>query len=453
MKITIPVYNYKDLTREELLKKCIRPSFEDKSAIKIAEEIIEKIKIGGKEALKEITYKLDKYIPEPLVIKKEDFDISETMLSEEEKESFRKAAENIKKFHEFQRKNLEDLKTTIAEITLGYIYRPIESAAVYVPGGKALYPSSVLMGVIPAKIAGVKHVTVITPANDKGEIHPSILYCAKIAGADAILRVGGAHGIAAAFFGIDVIPAQVIVGPGNRYVTAAKTLLSSTGKVKIDQPAGPSEILIIADNDANAEFVASDLLSQAEHGEDSICVLLTDSLVLAEKVIFEIEKGLNERPKRLSIKKESIEKNSYILLFDSFIETDDNNKVKPSQELYKAFDFINEFAPEHLEICLNILSDPEEYLKYIQSAGSIFIGKYAPVALGDYYSGTNHILPTGGSAKIFSGLGVDTFLKRLTWQYTTKEGLKKTSNYIEIMSKIEGLDEEHGHSVTIRTKH
>lgn len=453
MEISIPIYNYKDLTKEQLLEKCIRPSFEDKEAFQIAEKIIEQIKIGGKKALKEITLQLDKYDPEPLVLTPEDFEKAEQLLTKEEKKAFQEAAKNIRTFHEFQKKNLKDEKINLAETTLGYIYRPIETAAVYVPGGKAIYPSSVLMGVIPAKIAGVKHVTVVTPADPEGNIHPAVLYCAKISGADALLKVGGAHGIAAAYFGIDVKPAQVIVGPGNRYVTAAKTLLAATGKVKIDQPAGPSEVLIIADNDANPQFIAADLLSQAEHGEDSICILLTDSLILAEKVIKEINQGLQERPKRLEIKRESISKNSYILLFDKFVEEDKEKKTKKiTDEFYKAFDFINEFAPEHLEICLNLFDDPEQYLDYIKSAGSIFIGKYAPVALGDYFSGTNHILPTGGAAKMFSGLGVDTFLKRLTWQYTTKEGLKKSSKHIEIMSKIEGLDEEHGHSVLIRTK-
>jgi histidinol dehydrogenase len=451
MESLIPILNYKDLTKEQLLEKCKRPSFEDKEAFQIAEEIIEKIKKGGKQALKEITLKLDKYDPEPLVLTKRDFEKSESLLTKEEKEAFQEAAKNIRTFHEFQKKNLKDEKITLSETTLGYIYRPIETAAVYVPGGKAIYPSSVLMGVIPAKIAGVKYVTIVTPADSQGNIHPAVLYCAKISGADALLRVGGAHGIAASFFGIDVEPAQVIVGPGNRYVTAAKTILAATGKVKIDQPAGPSEVLIIADKDANPQYIAADLLSQAEHGEDSICVLLTDSIVLAEAVIKEIENGFNERPKRLQIKKESITKNSFILLFDSFIKKD-NNEIEPSDDFFKAFDFINEFAPEHLEICMNVFDEPEKYLEYIKSAGSIFIGKYAPVALGDYFSGTNHILPTGGSAKIYSGLGVDTFLKRLTWQYTTKEGLKKSSKHIEIMSKIEGLEEEHGHSVTIRTK-
>ncbi len=455
MKTLIPIYNYKDLSREEILEKCKRPSFEDKEAFKIANEIIEKIKTGGKQALKKITLELDGYDPEPLVISKEEFKIAEKLLSDEEKEAFEKAANNIKKFHEFQKKNLKDDKINLEETTLGYIYRPIQSAAVYVPGGKALYPSTVLMGVIPAKIAGVKHVTIITPANEKGEIHPSILYCALISDADAILKVGGAHGIAAAYLGIDCPPSEVIVGPGNRYVTAAKMILASTGKVKIDQPAGPSEVLILADKNANAQYIAADLLSQAEHGEDSICVLLTDSLILAENVIKEIEKGFQERPKRLAIKKQSIEKNSYILLLDFFanISEEKNKKnIELNKSFYDAFDFINEFAPEHLEIYLSIFDEPENYLEYIHSAGSVFIGKYAPVALGDYFSGTNHILPTGGSAKIFSGLGVDTFLKRITWQNTTKEGLKKSARYIEIMSRIEGLDEEHGNSVLTRLK-
>ncbi|MCS7204151.1 MAG: histidinol dehydrogenase [Leptospiraceae bacterium] len=447
----IPVYYYNELTEKKIKELCFRPSFEDPEAYRIANEIIEEIRVGGKEALIRITQRLDHYTPNPLVIEREEFKISEKLLSEEEKKAFQKAAHNIYLFHEFQKKNLKDDKIVNSDITLGYIYRPIKSAGIYVPGGKALYPSSVLMGVIPAKIAGVENITVITPANERGEIHPSILYCAMIAGATSILKVGGAHGIAAAYFGIDVPPAEILIGPGNRFVTAAKSILASTGKVKIDQPAGPSEVLIVADHTANPKFIAADMLAQSEHGEDSISVLLTDSLVLAESVIKEIERGLIDRPSRNEIKKESITKNSYIILFDSFVEEIQEKNIKTVTDNFrKAFDFVNEFAPEHLEICLNIFDEPEAYLEYVHSAGSVFIGKYAPVALGDYFSGTNHILPTGGAAKIYSGVGVETFLKRITWQNTTKQGLKESSEYIDTMSRIEGL-EEHGYSIKIRT--
>lgn len=443
------VYYYNELSKEQKEELCKRASFEDPEAIEIVKKIFEEIKQGREEALREITKRLDGYIPEPLLLERKDFEISEKLLSEKEKEAFRKAQQNIETFHKFQLQNLKSEKISFGGITLGYFYRPIQKAGVYVPGGKALYPSSVLMGVIPAKVAGVEYVVLITPANQNGEIHPAILYCAKISGADAILKVGGAHGIFAGYLGIGVKPLEIIVGPGNRYVTAAKTLIASTGKVKIDQPAGPSEILIIADSSANPKFIASDLLSQAEHGEDSISVLLTDSLVLAENVIEEIRKALLVRTKRLDIKKQSIEKNSFIIIFDSFIE-EENSIKKPTKNLEAAFNFANEFAPEHLEICLSFYDDLEEYLKYINSAGSVFIGKNAPVALGDYYSGTNHILPTGGTAKIYSGLGVDTFLKRISWQYTTKDGLKKALEPIKIMSKIEGLEEEHGYSIEVR---
>lgn len=444
----IPILYYNDLTEEEIDARCKRFSFEDEEAYKIAEAIIERIREGGKEALLKITGELDHYIPEPLVITKEQFSISES-IDNEVKEAFLKAAHNIQFFHEFQKKNLKNEKISNGDLTLGYIYKPVKCAAVYVPGGKANYPSSVLMGVIPAKVAGVEYVYVITPAGKNGEIHPSVLYCAKIAGADAILRVGGAHGIAASFFGIDVPPAEIIIGPGNRYVTAAKNILAATGKVKIDQPAGPSEILIIADNSANPKFVAMDMLAQAEHGEDSISVLITDSLVLAEEVVKEIENALVERDDRRRIKEESM-KNSFILVFDSFVKSvEGTNRKEPSEDFYKAFSFINRFAPEHLEICLSVFDESEQYLDYIQSAGSVFIGKYAPVALGDYYSGTNHILPTGGSARIYSGVGVETFLKRITWQNTTKHGLAEAYKYIDAMSRIEGL-RDHGYSVKVR---
>lgn len=443
------IFYYNDLSQEDIKKLCQRASFEDPEALEIVKNIFLEIQQGREKALRDITQRLDGYIPDPLVITKEEFKKSETFLTKPEKEAFLKAYHNIEAFHKFQLKNLKSEKISIEETTLGYFYRPVQKAGVYVPGGKALYPSTVLMGVTPAKIAGVEYVVLITPANQNGEIHPSIMYCAMISGADAILRVGGAHGIFAAFLGIGVTPLEVIVGPGNRYVTAAKTYISATGKVKIDQPAGPSEVLILADASANPKFIASDLLSQAEHGEDSISVLLTDSLILAENVIKEIEIAFQSRTKRLEIKKKSIFENSFFIIFDSFTQEQEGQKL-PTENLMNAFRFINEFAPEHLEICLSFYEDLEEYLPHIQSAGSIFIGKYAPVALGDYYSGTNHILPTGGSAKIFSGLGVETFMKRITWQYTTKEGLKKALGPIQIMSKIEGLEEEHGHSVEVR---
>ncbi len=442
----IPIYNYNELTYDLKQKLFFRKSFEDIQAYQIANEIIEKIKKEGKKAVIEFTRQLDKYNAEPLVLTKQDFEVAESQLSEKAKKAFLQAALNIKAFHEFQRENLKNEKFLNKDATLGYLYTPVDTAAVYIPGGKAKYPSSVLMGVIPAKIAGVKHVTVITPADENGNIDPSILYCCKISGADVLLKVGGAQGIASAFFGIDVPPAQVIVGPGNRYVTAAKNIIASTGKAKIDSPAGPSEILIIANVEENARFIAADLLSQAEHGEDSVCVLLTDSLILAENVITEIKFSLEERPKRRSIKEKSIKESSFIILFNNFQETAYDGRLN----LEHAFDIANEFAPEHLEICLSILEEPESYLKYVKSAGSVFIGTYAPVALGDYFSGTNHILPTGGSAKMFSGLGVDTFLKRITWQYTTREGLKKALEPILTMSEIEGLDEEHGNSIKIR---
>ncbi len=445
----VRIYDYKNLSKEELKNLCKRASFEDSEAFEIVKKIFTEIQQGGEKSIIEITKRFDGYIPDPLIITKEEFKKSENFLTKSEKEAFLKAYHNIEAFHKFQLKNLKSEKISIEETTLGYFYRPVERAGVYVPGGKALYPSTVLMGVVPAKIAGVEYVVVITPANQNGEIHPSILYCAMLAGADAILKVGGAQGIFAGFLGIGVSPLEVIVGPGNRYVTAAKTLISATGKVKIDQPAGPSEVLILADSSANPKFIASDLLSQAEHGEDSICVLLTDSLVLAENVIKEIEIAFQSRTKRLEIKKKSIFENSFFIIFDSFIQEIDHQKV-PTENLMNAFRFINEFAPEHLEICINLYEDLEEFLQHIRSAGSIFIGKYAPVALGDYYSGTNHILPTGGSAKIFSGLGVETFMKRITWQYTTKEGLKKALEPIRIMSQIEGFEEEHGHSVEVR---
>lgn len=428
------VFKGSELSADDRRRLIHRSSAGDTDALRIVQAILDDIETRGLTALREITQRLDGFAPDPFVATPEEYALAERSLAPEIKSAFAEALANVRAFHEFQRESLIDRQTTVGSSSIGYMYRPVERVAVYVPGGRAFYPSSVLMGVVPARIAGVKHITLITPAAADGSVHPAVLYCAKMAGADAILKAGGAHGVAAAFHGLCTPPAELIIGPGNRYVTAAKNLLAASGRVRIDQPAGPSEVIVIADRSARPAFVAADLLSQAEHGDDSPAILLTDSVELAHAVGREIEKGFEERPHRRAMKEKSIREHSYAIVFD---------------HLDEAVDFSNEYGPEHLEIATD---DPASMLPRITAAGSIFLGHYAPVALGDYYSGTNHILPTGGAARMFSGVGVDTFMKRITWQHPTRESLALALGPIRIMSLVEGLDQEHGHSVEVRFK-
>lgn len=428
----LKIFQSNQLTREERQKLLQRESALDQKAFEIARSILEDVETRGEAAVIELTRKLDGVELDSLLVKKEEFDRAEKSLAPELKEAFTQAAENIRTFHQLQKDILKDTETNLMGTRLGFKYLPVDQAAVYVPGGKASYPSSVLMGVIPALIAGVKSPLILTPPAPDGSVMPAILFAAKLAGTDRVLKAGGAQGIGAAAFGLAGPPAQVIVGPGNRYVTAAKSLLTSRGLIRMDMPAGPSEVLVIADKSANPVFVASDMLSQAEHGEDSPAILVTDSMELAEAVSRELEKGIADRPARASMKKTSIVEHSCAIVYGN---------------LEEAIQFSNDYGPEHLEICTE---NPDQVLEKITSAGSIFVGHYAPVALGDYFSGTNHVLPTGGSAGYYSGLGVDTFMKRLTWQYPTRESLEKAKDHIVRMSVSEGLDQEHGHSVTVR---
>ncbi len=288
------------------------------------------------------------------------------------------------------------------------------------------------MGATVAQVAGVPEIILITPPNKNGSIPLAVSFCAELTGVSQILKVGGAHGIAAAAFGTLSKAVDLIVGPGNSYVNIAKLLLASQSRVKIDLPAGPSEVMVIADESANPHFVAADLLSQAEHGSDSVSVLLTCSREFAQTVAKLVEIGIQERPLREEYKTESMVKNSFAVIFNDW------------ESLYE---FANEYAPEHLELCV---MNPEKNLKKIKNAGSVFLGHFAPVALGDYYSGTNHILPSGGSAKSYSGLGVDTFLKKITYQHPSKSSLHRAKSMILDMCEYEGFESEHGNSVSIR---
>ena len=421
-----------ELSESETRALMIRESAADTAAVDLVSEIISNVERGGADAVRAYNEKFDGVTRTDLVVSPEEFDRAESKLSDDLKRAFQAAANNIRAFHELQKQSLEGREARICGASLGYRYVPVRVAGVYVPGGKASYPSSVLMGVLPAIVAGVPEIVLITPPAPDGSVDEAVLYCARLAGAQRVLRAGGAHGIAAAALGVEVPQAQVIVGPGNRYVTAAKSLLAARGLIRMDLPAGPSEVVVIADETARAEFVAADMLSQAEHGHDSPAVLLTTSVDFARSVGEHIERGLQERPARREMKETSIRDHSFALVFE---------------DLAQAFAFSNEYAPEHLEICTR---DPRADLERITAAGSVFLGNYAPVALGDYFSGTNHVLPTGGAARFYSGLGVETFLKRITYQFPDRESLATALEPITLMSRHEGFEHEHGHSVAVR---
>ncbi|HNO23706.1 MAG TPA: histidinol dehydrogenase [Leptospiraceae bacterium] len=390
--------------------------------------ILEDVRKNGDSAVRKYTEKFDGIVLSSFAVKPSEV---KTEISSAEKKAFEKAKENIWNFHELQKP--VNREKTVDGNRLGIRYTPIERLAVYAPGGTALYPSSVLMGVIPAKIAGVREVNLFTPPSKNG-LHPSLVFVAEMLGVDNIFTVGGAQAVAAAGYGTESIPkADFIVGPGNKYVAAAKGVLAGLGQIGIESIAGPSEVFIIADETANPEWIACDMLSQAEHGEDSVAVLATTSAELAERVKSELSRAAVQRPKRLEMKRKAIENNSHILIF-------------PSME--QCIDFSNQYAPEHLEIQTK---DYNSVFEKILHAGSVFLGPYSPVAVGDYISGTNHILPTAGLARISSSLGVDSFLKRVTYQEVTKDSLMNLYPHVDLMSRIEGLDEEHGTSVKLRT--
>lgn len=419
-----------DLQNKSTYMDIVSRAKEDLTAtLEKVKPIIEEVRMNGDSALRNFTKKfdgldLDRFVFDPK-------EVNTDSIPRELKIAFAKAKENIESFHKHQ--SQKSWEETISGNRLGIRFVPMNSVTVYAPGGKALYPSSILMGAIPAKIAGVPNIQLATPPQIGG-IPPILAYVAQLAGIDRIITLGGAQAIAACAFGTETISkSDFIVGPGNPYVAAAKTYLAGIGVIGIESPAGPSEVLVIADNSANPRWIACDLLSQAEHGEDSVAILATDSLDLINRVEKELDIALKERTKRKEVKLRAIEDNSFLLKFDSI------------QDCIK---FSNLYAPEHLEIITN---DPRKDFEFITTAGSVFLGAYSPVAMGDYISGTNHVLPTAGGAHLHSSLGVNHFYKRITYQEITKESLVDLYPHVKAMSESEGLDEEHGHSVYLRT--
>lgn len=396
----------------------------------IVENIIADVRARGNEALKEYTEKFDGAKLSSLAVSEDEIKEALELVEPEFIEILRKAAGNIRKFHECQMRQGFAIKEENG-VVMGQRIIPIDRAGLYVPGGTASYPSTVLMDSIPAKIAGCREVVMVTPPDKNGKIAPAILAAAHVAGVDRIFKVGGAQAIAALAYGTESIPkVDKIVGPGNAFVAEAKKQVF--GVVSIDMIAGPSEIMIVADKDSNPRHLAADLLSQAEHDKLASAVLVTDSDELAGKVRDELELQL-PKLERCEIARASI---------------DDNGKIIVTKSLKQAIDIANEIAPEHLELCVD---EPFKYIDFVRHAGSVFMGRSCPEALGDYFAGTNHTLPTGGTAKFSSPLSVDDFIKKMQFTYYTKEALDEVAEDIAFFARKEGLT-AHAKSATIRSE-
>jgi histidinol dehydrogenase len=396
----------------------------------VVNEVFTDIQKNGDTAVAKYTQKFDGVLLESNIVSENEINEAITIVSSELKEAIILAKENITKFHAAQ-KTAKVFVETIKGVSCWQEKRPIQKVGLYVPGGTAPLLSTVLMLSIPAQIAGCKEIVLCSPPNKEGKIHPAILYAANLCGVTKIVKVGGIQAIAAYTFGTETIP-QVykIFGPGNQFVTVAKQLSTKYG-VAIDMPAGPSELLVVADDSANPSYVASDLLSQAEHGIDSQVILVSTSQELIAKVGAEIEKQLIALP-RIAIAQKAMNNSKSI-----FVENDEI-----------ALELINEYGPEHFIVCTN---NNDFYVDYIENAGSVFIGNYTPESAGDYASGTNHTLPTNGFTKAYSGVNLDSFLKSITFQEISKEGIKAIGKSVELMAEAEGL-QAHKNAVSIRLK-
>lgn len=392
--------------------------------------ILKNVRENGDSALKEYTLKFDGARLSDITVSKEEIEEALKLVEPEFLEILKKAAANIRRFHSHQVRSSFIINDEEG-VVIGQKVIPIERVGLYVPGGTAAYPSTVLMDSIPAKIAGCSEVVITTPCGKDGKVNPVILAAASIAGVDRIYKIGGAQAVAALAYGTESVKkVDKIVGPGNAFVAEAKRQVY--GIVSIDMIAGPSEILVVADGKSDPSYVAADLLSQAEHDKMASAVLVTDDAQFAEKVSAEIERQLAELP-RYEIARASI---------------DNNGKIIVADDLRKAIDIANEIAPEHLELCVD---NPFDYLDSIKNAGSVFMGRYCPEALGDYFAGPNHTLPTSGTARFSSPLSVDDFVKKTQYTYYTESALSKVAEDIGYFAEKEGLS-AHARSAVIRSR-
>ncbi len=394
----------------------------------IVSDILSQVRARGDEALLEYCERFDRAKLESLEVSAEEIDAAFAAVEPEFIEVLREAAENIRAFHTQQKRSSFIINETAGVIT-GQKISPIEKVGLYVPGGTAAYPSTVLMDSIPAKIAGCSEICITTPPSSDGSVSPAILAAAKIAGVDRIFKVGGAQAIAALAYGTETVPrVDKIVGPGNAFVAEAKRQVF--GIVSIDMIAGPSEILVVADGRSDPVCVAADMLSQAEHDKNASAVLVTDDMALAEAVSAELERQLPLLP-RYGIARASI---------------DNNGKIIVVEDLDSVLEVANEIAPEHLELCVD---EPFDWLDKVKNAGSIFLGRYCPEVLGDYFAGPNHTLPTSGTARFSSPLSVDDFVKKSQFVYYTRDALSAVADKVALFAEKEGLS-AHARSALVR---
>lgn len=405
-----------------------RPYQDNNEVLNAVQEILNEVRKNGDEAIRTFTKKFDGIDLDKLDISNEELSKGESQLSEGLKLAIRQAKNNIETFHRSQLPE-ENVIETMPGILCWRKSIGIEKVGLYIPGGTAPLFSTVLMLGIPAQIAGCNEIILCSPCDKNEQLHPAIIYAAQLVGITRIFKIGGAQAISAMAYGTETIPAVYkIFGPGNQYVTAAKQLVQLQG-VAIDMPAGPSEVCVLADSSANPSFIAADLLSQAEHGPDSQVLLITNDEALIEKVNVELEQQLKILSRK-SVAEKSL----------------GNSKIILVEDIAKGIEMVNEYAPEHLIICCD---DADSIADKIRNAGSVFIGNYSPESVGDYASGTNHTLPTNGFARAYSGVSVDSFVKKITYQKLSKEGLNAISKTVIDMAEAEGL-QAHAEAVRVR---
>ncbi|MBC7557196.1 MAG: histidinol dehydrogenase [Chryseobacterium sp.] len=421
---------YKFPVKTEWKNLVTRPVLERKNLRNLVQEIFTSVQSSGDFALKNYSEKFDGVKIDDFLVSKDEIISAANKISEDLKNAIIQAKDNIFKFHKSQEQEINKIETQPG-ITCWRESRAIENVGLYIPGGTAPLFSTILMLSIPAKIAGCKNIILCTPPQKDGSVNPAILFTAQLCGIEKIYKIGGAQAIAALTFGTESIPkVDKIFGPGNQYVTEAKQLAVENG-VAIDMPAGPSEVLVIADSSANPEFCAADLLSQAEHGVDSQVIFIATDEQVFSKTMEEIKLQV-ENLSRNEMAKKALNNSRFILL----------NSVE------EAFEFSNDYAPEHLILSVE---NSVNYSNLIENAGSVFLGNYSPEAAGDYATGTNHTLPTNGFARNYSGVSLDSFVKKITFQNLTQAGLKNIGKSVELMAEAEGLF-AHKNAVTLRLK-
>jgi histidinol dehydrogenase len=427
----LKVYNYNELSKTDIEQLILRNTDAGNEIRETVESILANVKQNGDQALRNYALQFDKVTLDALFTNEKEIAELAEQVSEEQKEALKTAYQNIYKFHQTQ-VHQEAKVETRPGVTCWRELRPIEKVGLYIPGGTAVLPSTLLMLGIPAKIAGCKEIVVCSPPHQAGKINPYLAFVARLLGIKKVFLVGGAQAVAAMAYGTESIPkVDKIFGPGNQFVTKAKTIIQSTTVTAIDMPAGPSEVLVIADESANPVFVAADLLAQAEHGVDSQSVLVSTSQKLIDETIAELEKQLPVLP-RAEITRKAIA-NSYAVF---------------TGDLLQAMNFSNQYAPEHLILATN---QWQQITDQITNAGSVFLGNLTPESAGDYASGTNHTLPTSAYARAYSGVSVDSFVKKITFQHLTETGLQNIGKTVEVLAELEGL-QAHKNAVTVRLK-